>query len=99
MTVEAFVRALDLYVVAARCEGGPQSIVECASNLTPIISTDVGIASSVLAPESIADEVRVKSLLEARPDSQTAQQRVARLWLPGGMEPFRSALIAAGSPR
>ena len=46
---------LDLYIVASRVEGGPQSIFECAITKTPIISTDVGIASELLPPESIFD--------------------------------------------
>lgn len=38
----------DLYVVSSRCEGGPQSILECASSRTPIISTNVGMAKDIL---------------------------------------------------
>ena len=38
---------LNLYVVSSRYEGGPQSIVECAASRTPIVSTDVGIASQI----------------------------------------------------
>ena len=44
---------LDLYVVASRVEGGPQAILECAITKTPIISTDVGIASKILNKRSI----------------------------------------------
>ena len=44
---------LTLYIVASRVEGGPQSIPECALTRTPIISTDVGIASNILSSESI----------------------------------------------
>ena len=44
---------LDLYIVASRFEGGPQAILECGITKTPIISTDVGVASEILAPESI----------------------------------------------
>jgi len=44
---------LDLYIVSARYEGGPQAIVECASNNTPIISTGVGLAPEILPEESI----------------------------------------------
>ena len=40
--------ATDLYVVGSRVEGGPQSIIECAMTKTPIVSTDVGIASMFL---------------------------------------------------
>jgi glycosyltransferase involved in cell wall biosynthesis len=44
---------IDLYVVSSRIEGGPQAIPECAITRTPIISTDVGLAPEILAPESI----------------------------------------------
>jgi glycosyltransferase involved in cell wall biosynthesis len=41
-TVNELYNSLDLYVVSARCEGGPQAIFECAQTRTPIISTKVG---------------------------------------------------------
>ena len=44
---------LDLYIVSSRYEGGPQSILETAMTRTPIISTDVGIASEILDKKSI----------------------------------------------
>jgi len=44
---------LNLYVVASRVEGGPQAVMECAITKTPIISTDVGIASKILDQKSI----------------------------------------------
>ena len=44
---------LDLYIVSSRTEGGPQSIVESAITKTPIISTDVGIASEILHEDSL----------------------------------------------
>ena len=47
--------ATDLYVVGSRVEGGPQSILECAITKTPIVSTDVGIASNVLNKNCIFD--------------------------------------------
>jgi glycosyltransferase involved in cell wall biosynthesis len=34
--------ALDLYIVSARCEGGPQAIFECGYLEIPILSTEVG---------------------------------------------------------
>ena len=44
---------LNIYLVTSRIEGGPQAIVEAAMAKCPVISTDVGIASEILAPESI----------------------------------------------
>ena len=45
--------SLDLYIVASRYEGGPQSIPECCATFTPIISTNVGCASFFLNEKSI----------------------------------------------
>ena len=47
--------ACDLYIVASRHEGGPQSILECSAMKIPIISTDVGMASDVLSKNCIID--------------------------------------------
>lgn len=38
----------DLYIVASRTEGGPQSILEASAMKVPIVSRDVGMASMVL---------------------------------------------------
>ena len=38
----------DLLIISSRSEGGPRSILEAGASMTPIISTDVGIASDVL---------------------------------------------------
>jgi len=52
-TLNELYNLLDLYLVTSRHEGGPQSILECASTLTPILSTDVGIAASILQPNTL----------------------------------------------
>lgn len=52
-TLNAAYNACDLYLVTSRCEGGPQSLFECAATATPILSTDVGMASDILSAESI----------------------------------------------
>ena len=44
---------LDLYLVTSRVEGGPQAILECGANKTPIISTNVGVAPEILQKDSI----------------------------------------------
>ena len=46
---------LDLYIVSSRIEGGPQAILECSITKTPIISTDVGVASEILHKTSLYD--------------------------------------------
>ena len=47
--------ACDLYIVGSRFEGGPQAVIEAGITRTPIVSTDVGIASEILSPECIFD--------------------------------------------
>jgi len=47
-TLNELYNCLDLYLVTSRQEGGPQAVLECPSNKTPILSTDVGLASKVL---------------------------------------------------
>lgn len=46
---------LDLYLVSSRVEGGPRAIIECGLARIPLISTDVGMAELILAPDSIYD--------------------------------------------
>jgi hypothetical protein len=58
---------LDLYVVSSRVEGGPRAIVEAGITKTPIISTDVGIASDLSPMESIYDVESWQSYKTARP--------------------------------
>ena len=48
--------ASDLYVVASRYEGGPQSVLEAPAMKVPIVSTDVGMARDVLPAECILDD-------------------------------------------
>ena len=59
---------LDLYIVSSRFEGGPRSIVECGFTKTPIISTDVGIASEFLSSKSIFDMNNIKSYKNSKHD-------------------------------
>jgi len=56
-TIRTMYRACSIYLVTARHEGGPQSILEAAAMRVPIVSTPVGIAEQVLAPESIHENV------------------------------------------
>ena len=60
---------LDLYIVASRVEGGPASLMECASIKIPIISTNVGIATKILNNTSIFDMTNFES---CKPDVETA---------------------------
>ena len=76
---------LDLYIVASRIEGGPQSILETAITKTPIISTNVGIASEILSPDSIFE---MSSFSEAVPNIDYAFEKVVDYKIPAGFEPF-----------
>ena len=78
---------LDLYIVAARYEGGPQAIVECASNKTPIISTDVGLAVEILPPESIfvpGEE------LSSSPNVVSSYENVEAFFMPRGFSDYKN---------
>lgn len=50
-------QALDLYPVTARCEGGPQALIECGLIGVPVVSRPVGIAQQILPPSAISDDV------------------------------------------
>lgn len=76
---------LDLYIVASRFEGGPQSISECALTKTPVISTDVGIASDILSKESIFDMNNFKN---AKPNIEYAYKKILDYEIPNGFIKF-----------
>ena len=78
---------LDLYVVASRIEGGPQAILECALTKTPLISTDVGIASEILSHKSIFD---MKNFINAEPDIETSFKNATRYNIPEGFKEFKN---------
>jgi hypothetical protein len=70
---------LDLYVVSSRVEGGPRAIVEAGINKTPIISTDVGIASDLMPRESIYDVNCWESYKNARPNVEELYLKISEL--------------------
>ena len=76
---------LDLYIVASRIEGGPQAIVECAITKTPLISTDVGIASEILSKKSIFD---MSNFTNAEPDIDTSFKNAVKYNIPNGFKEF-----------
>ncbi len=57
VTVNDLYQTLDLYLVTARHEGGPQALLECGLLGVPVVSRPVGIAEQVLSPHAIADDV------------------------------------------
>ena len=93
-TLNELYNTLDLYIVTSRIEGGPQSIVECGISKTPIISTDVGIASEILDEKSIFD---MDNFLNAEPNIETAYKNSMKLSIPNGfvryLELFKSLVI------
>jgi len=69
--------ACDLYVVASRQEGGPQSILEASVMKVPIISTDVGIARMVLEDECIfkpEENVKIPTGITVEKNYQNVQK-------------------------
>ena len=83
--ISIYYQALDLYIVSSRVEGGPQAILECAITKTPIISTDVGIASQILNSKSIYN---LDSISTASPDIEYAYKKAKNYILPKGIENF-----------
>ena len=82
---------LDLYTVSSRVEGGPQSIFECSLVKTPIISTDVGLASEILSPESIFS---MNNFNNAKPDIEYAYENVQKYTLPKGLMNIEKWLVS-----
>ena len=84
--VNGLYNCLDLYVVASRYEGGPQSVVECAAAKVPIVSTSVGLAPEILAPESIYTNIDKGHV--AIPNIEMAYNNVKKLFIPQAFESF-----------
>ena len=76
---------LDLYIVSSRIEGGPQAILECGITKTPIISTDVGVASEILANESIFN---MENYEEAKPNIEVALSNSVKYSMKNGMSKY-----------
>lgn len=76
---------LDLYIVSSRIEGGPQAIPECALTRTPIVSTNVGMASEFMNKVSIYDP---KNFLDSKPDLDYLISRIQKLIIPKGFDEF-----------
>ena len=77
---------LDLYIVSSRVEGGPQAILECGINKTPIISTDVGAASMILSPESI---VKSNDFDRAIPNTHISNENSLKYTIPDWYKSYR----------
>ena len=77
---------LDLYIVSSRVEGGPQANLECGINKTPIISTDVGVASMILSPESI---VKSNNFDRAIPNTHISNENSLKYTIPDWYKSYR----------
>ena len=78
---------LDLYIVSSRIEGGPQAIVECGITKTPIISTNVGIASEILHSSSIFN---MENFEKAIPNTEYAFQKSQLYTIPSGFKEYQA---------
>lgn len=74
---------LDLYIVSSRIEGGPQAILEASITKTPIVSTDVGVASEILHSDSIYN-----STFSAKPNVDYAFKKIQEYTIPKGFTKF-----------
>jgi len=78
--------ALDIYMITARYEGGPQAIVECGLSKTPVISTDVGLASELMNKCSVKN---IELFEEALPDVEYLYEKCMDISInKNGMKPF-----------
>lgn len=82
---------LDLYVIASRVEGGPAAVLECGITKTPVLSTNVGIASEILHPDSI---FTMESFNKAKPDIDTAFKNSQELLIPKGFDKFKKMFLS-----
>jgi len=86
--------SLNLYIVSSRLEGGPQAIAECATTLTPILSTNVGVAPQILSSSSIFEYSNFQSFFDSKPDVETAKLNVKEYETPNGIEKFKDMLCS-----
>jgi len=85
--------ALDLYIVASRVEGGPVSIMETALTGTPLISTNVGLATEILHKDAI---YKFPNFSAAVPNTKNSLNNVKNYIIPSGFQNFRSMFKEIG---
>ena len=91
-TLNELYNLLDIYIVSSRLEGGPQAILESAITKTPIISSDVGVASQILNPKSLFDSNNPDTYFSAVPYTEFAYEKVKKYETPQGFKEFISLL-------
>ena len=77
---------LDLYIVSSRVEGGPQALLECGLTKTPVISTDVGLASLILSPDSIVES---NNFHYATPNTKISYENSMNYTIPNWYKNYR----------
>lgn len=82
-TLNELYQVLDLYPVTSRYEGGPQALIEAGLLGVPVVSRNVGMASVVLPPSAVNDDLM--AAVSAVPNVETMR-------LPNGFEPYRRLL-------
>lgn len=90
---------LDLYLVASRVEGGPRALFESGATFTPIISTDVGVASELLPKESIWNAKKPLSYKDAKPNVQAVAKTVSKLCLKEHIDSHGTHILGRGRRR
>ena len=85
--------SLDLYIVASRVEGGPVSIMETALTGTPLISTNVGLATEILHKDAI---YKFPNFSAAVPNTKNSLNNVKNYIIPSGFQNFRSMFKEIG---
>jgi glycosyltransferase involved in cell wall biosynthesis len=80
---------LDLYLVTSRIEGGPQAIMEAAISKTPILSTDVGVASEILHSKSIFNRENFEN---SKVNTEFAHKKSLEFTIPRGINKFEEML-------
>ena len=80
---------LDLYLVTSRIEGGPQAIMEAAISKTPILSTNVGVASEILHDKAIYNPYKFEN---TKVDTEFAHKRSLEYTIPNGINKFEAML-------
>ena len=80
---------LDLYLVTSRIEGGPQAIMEAAISKTPILSTDVGVASEILHNKAIFNPYEIEN---TKVNTEFAHKRSLEYTIPSGINKFEEML-------
>jgi len=83
---------LDLYLVSSRYEGGPRSIFEAGITKTPLISSDVGIASEFMPKESIYSVSNFLSYKNAKPNVEQLYRSISRLKIDKQIEKIKDML-------